>query len=129
MGAKLAVSALPVDLPQKITHNYLAFKWSFMLIGRDKERNMLLSALRSDKSEFIAVFGRRRVGKTYIAQESFRNSLAFERVCLAHVAQMKNALTKIRPSFSPRSRLMISSLNIVVRNLVVVFRTECKFWK
>ena len=62
-----------VDLPQKIAYNYISLNGGFMLIGRDKEKNMLLSVLRSDKSEFVAVFGRRRVGKTYLVQESFRN--------------------------------------------------------
>lgn len=35
-----------------------------------KEEKMLLSAMRSGKSEFVAVFGRRRVGKTYLVQEA-----------------------------------------------------------
>ena len=37
-----------------------------MLIGRKNEQQMLLDALKSDESEFIAVYGRRRVGKTYL---------------------------------------------------------------
>ena len=35
-----------------------------MLIGRDNEKMDLETAIGSDKSEFIAVYGRRRVGKT-----------------------------------------------------------------
>ena len=42
-----------------------------MLIGRKKEREQLLSLLESDKSEFVAVYGRRRVGKTYLIREVF----------------------------------------------------------
>ena len=34
------------------------------MIGREKERNSLLKTLDSDESEFVAVYGRRRVGKT-----------------------------------------------------------------
>ena len=60
-----------------------------MLIGRDKERNMLLSALRSDKSEFVAVFGRRRVGKTYLVQGTFRNSFAFVHTGLSNEGMRK----------------------------------------
>ena len=37
-----------------------------MLIGREKEQKRLLMAESSERSEFIAVFGRRRVGKTFL---------------------------------------------------------------
>lgn len=34
-----------------------------MLIGRDKEKQLLLSMLDEEYSQFIAIYGRRRVGK------------------------------------------------------------------
>ena len=34
-----------------------------MLISRDKEKKTLLEALQAEDSQFIAVYGRRRVGK------------------------------------------------------------------
>ena len=68
-----------------------------MLIGRDKERNMLLSALRSDKSEFVAVFGRRHVGKTYLVQGTFRNSFAFVHTGLSNEG-MRKQLAEFRYS-------------------------------
>lgn len=37
-----------------------------MLIGRDDEARKLKETLSSDSSEFVAVYGRRRVGKTYL---------------------------------------------------------------
>lgn len=43
-----------------------------MLIGREKEQKRLLMAESSERSEFIAVFGRRRVGKTFLIRETFR---------------------------------------------------------
>lgn len=36
------------------------------IIGRENEKSMLNSYLQSDRSEFIAVYGRRRVGKTFL---------------------------------------------------------------
>lgn len=42
-----------------------------MLIGREKEKQILLEAMKSEQSEFIAVYGRRRVGKTYLIRETF----------------------------------------------------------
>ncbi len=48
-------------------------KFSFMnkLIGRKKELETLKSLLNSNKSEFIAVYGRRRVGKTFLIRSAF----------------------------------------------------------
>ena len=39
------------------------------LIGRKKEQEFLSECLKSNKSEFIALYGRRRVGKTYLVRE------------------------------------------------------------
>jgi len=41
------------------------------MIGRIEEKKRLLNALESDESQFIAVYGRRRVGKTYLIRETF----------------------------------------------------------
>ena len=35
-----------------------------LFIGREKEQQLLNEYINSDQSEFIAVYGRRRVGKT-----------------------------------------------------------------
>ncbi|MCX7115163.1 MAG: ATP-binding protein [Gammaproteobacteria bacterium] len=44
-----------------------------MIIGRDKEQKLLNKAFLSNESEFIVVYGRRRVGKTYLVREFFEN--------------------------------------------------------
>ena len=49
-----------------------------MIIGREEEKRILLSLLESDKSEFVAVYGRRRVGKTYLVRETFNYQFAFQ---------------------------------------------------
>ena len=49
-----------------------------MFIGRDNEKIDLETAIESDKSEFIAVYGRRRVGKTFLIREVCNYSFAFE---------------------------------------------------
>ena len=36
------------------------------IIGRQKEQELLRELIGSNKSEFIAIYGRRRVGKTYL---------------------------------------------------------------
>lgn len=48
------------------------------LIGRNAERELLERYIDSPKSEFIAIYGRRRVGKTYLITETFKNRLAFD---------------------------------------------------
>ncbi|MEE1226488.1 MAG: hypothetical protein UHM08_05240 [Bacteroidales bacterium] len=42
-----------------------------MIIGGKEEQKILISAAQSDNSELIAVYGRRRVGKTYLIRETF----------------------------------------------------------
>lgn len=36
------------------------------IIGRRREQELLRELIESNKSEFVAVYGRRRVGKTYL---------------------------------------------------------------
>ena len=48
------------------------------MIGRERERQDLESLIASDKSEFVAVYGRRRVGKTFLIRETCRYQFAFE---------------------------------------------------
>jgi len=47
------------------------------IIGREKERRILSRCEQSKKPEFIAVYGRRRVGKTFLITEHFGNKFAF----------------------------------------------------
>ena len=47
------------------------------MIGRNAEITVLEDCLHSDKPEFLAIYGRRRVGKTYLIKEFFRGQFAF----------------------------------------------------
>ena len=49
-----------------------------MFIGREKEQRKLLQALNSDNSEFIAVYGRRRIGKTFLIRETYGKEIVFQ---------------------------------------------------
>ena len=46
------------------------------LIGREEEQNLLQRYIDSDHSEFIAIYGRRRVEKTFLVQELFEDMYA-----------------------------------------------------
>lgn len=54
-----------------------------MLIGREEEQKILQSAVQSEYSEFIAVYGRRRIGKTYLIRETFGYKFTFQHTGLA----------------------------------------------
>lgn len=47
------------------------------LIGRIDEQKELQSCLKSSKPEFLVLYGRRRVGKTYLIREFFNNKFSF----------------------------------------------------
>lgn len=47
------------------------------LIGRKKEIDKIDTAMQSGRPEFIAVYGRRRVGKTFLIREYFNYQFAF----------------------------------------------------
>ena len=49
-----------------------------MLIGRTKERHILEEAFHAEESKFVAVYGRRRIGKTYLIRESFGSQFTFQ---------------------------------------------------
>ncbi|MDE7349761.1 MAG: ATP-binding protein [Muribaculaceae bacterium] len=49
-----------------------------MLIGREDEVSRLMKAYSSKESEFLAVYGRRRIGKTYLIKETFGGKFTFQ---------------------------------------------------
>lgn len=49
-----------------------------MLIGRNNEKEVLLNALNKDSSSFIAIYGRRRIGKTDLVNNTYKNVFTFK---------------------------------------------------
>lgn len=60
------------------------------LIGRKSERKLIESYIKSDSSEFVMVYGRRRVGKTFLIREHFNNNFEF------YFTGMANATSKLQ---------------------------------
>ena len=54
-----------------------------MIIGRKQEIRTLQKAFATKRSEFIAVYGRRRVGKTYLIKEALEGNFTFTHTGLA----------------------------------------------
>lgn len=62
------------------------------IIGRAFEKDLFSKLYESEKSEFVAVYGRRRVGKTFLIKEYFEQSIVFAASGLANLglkAQLK----------------------------------------
>ena len=55
------------------------------MIGRTSEIEELQRLYDSKESEFVAVYGRRRVGKTYLVKETFEGRFAFLHTGLANI--------------------------------------------
>ena len=68
-----------------------------MIIGRKKELNEIREAYKSEYSQFIAVYGRRRVGKTFLVREAFDYSFSFQHTGVANL-NMKGQLEAFRMS-------------------------------
>ncbi len=59
------------------------------MVGRKDERRRLLAAKESEYSEFVAVYGRRRVGKTFLVRETFGYSFTFQHTGVANGTLME----------------------------------------
>lgn len=47
------------------------------IIGREQEKRLLHSYIASPRSEFVALYGRRRIGKTFLIKEMFEGKFTF----------------------------------------------------
>ena len=54
-----------------------------MLVGRGKEQELLNQIVESREPEFVVVYGRRRVGKTFLVNKYFNDRFAFKLTGLA----------------------------------------------
>ena len=52
-------------------------EWYDKIVGREAERKLLQRYQESEKSELVALYGRRRVGKTYLIRCTFRDEFDF----------------------------------------------------
>ncbi len=54
-----------------------------MILGREKELDLLKKAALDDHSRFIAVYGRRRIGKTFLIREAYGYRFTFQHAGLS----------------------------------------------
>ena len=56
-----------------------------MLIGREREIAVLNDLYQSDSAELVALYGRRRVGKTFLVDETFGDKITFRHAGLSPI--------------------------------------------
>lgn len=71
---------IAVDRPK--TQVYNGF-----VVGRKQETQELNNIYNSGKAELVAIYGRRRVGKTYLVDETFKNRITFRHTGLSPVEE------------------------------------------
>ena len=72
------------------------------LIGRKRESLILSDALKSNRSELIAVYGRRRVGKTFLVRNVYKNEIQFE-ISGIHNGTLKQQLYNFHLTLTAKS--------------------------
>lgn len=55
------------------------------MIGRKKEKEILNTLYNSQKAQFVAIYGRRRIGKTYLVNEVFEEKITFRHAGLSPI--------------------------------------------
>ena len=68
-------------------------------VGRTKELGLLAQIDQSYQSEFIAVYGRRRVGKTLLIRHHYKNRIAFQLTALARTSSTEDQLLNFHLTF------------------------------
>ncbi len=80
------------------------------MIGRKKELLTLKNAYESSESQLVAIYGRRRVGKTYLVNEAFNHTFAFHHSGLK-LGGLKEQLKQFRLSLRQQGHWDCPKLN------------------
>ena len=88
------------------------------MVGREKEQKKLRCLYQSGESEFVAVYGRRRVGKTYLIDETFRDQITFRHAGLSPIS--------VDTGDTAKKHHMKEQLDHFYRSLLLHGMKECK---
>lgn len=94
------------------------------LIGRHKEQSILNACEEEDRSHFLAIYGRRRVGKTFLIREFFNHQFDFYVTGLANgdtASQLTNFYMAIRQHFQDEfaavPKTWLEAFNLLIQKL------------
>lgn len=85
------------------------------IVGREKELEILNKLCQSKKAEFLAIYGRRRIGKTYLISEFFKDKGLYFEVTGIPDASMKEQLSHFTTELSEKFYFGVP-------------QTKCKNW-
>ena len=96
------------------------------MVGREEETARLKLLLTTKESEFLTVVGRRRVGKTYLIRETYKNELIFELTGIQNASteeQLSNFHFALRQYFKnfdtdrPKAKNWIEAFQLLIEEL------------
>ena len=79
------------------------------IVGRLREQAILKEVFENKKSELIALYGRRRIGKTYLVREFYKQSIVFE-VTGLFGASLQDQISNFTKEIRKRSRRTLRDL-------------------
>lgn len=69
------------------------------IVGRKEEQKLINQLLKSSNPEFLAIYGRRRVGKTFLIRQTLNNEIVFQMTGITHAntkQQLANFFSVLR---------------------------------
>jgi uncharacterized protein len=97
-----------------------------VIVGREEEKKILKLALQSKEAELIAMYGRRRIGKTFLIRNFYHNHIAFE-LTGVHGAALKDQLHNF--SFALQDAMGMPVPPVVPGNWIDAFRMLSEYLK
>ena len=97
------------------------------IIGRNQELKILKGVFESNKSEFVAVYGRRRVGKTFLIREAFDNKFTFQVSGLANATlsqQLTNFYVALQKANAPKKYPKVNNWLMAFQDLIAYIETS-----
>jgi len=94
------------------------------VVGRESEIEILRNLLRSDRSELVAIYGRRRIGKTFLVREVYKDYIQFDVTGLFKAelsVQLDNFAFRLNEESLKKHQIQIP------KNWLVAFRELEKF--
>ncbi|HTD92473.1 MAG TPA: ATP-binding protein [Chitinophagaceae bacterium] len=99
------------------------------LTGREIERTLLEKALVSKEAELIALYGRRRVGKTFLIRSVYKEQMAFEFTGIheaSFIDQLENFTISLQKAFKSPAPLAIPGSWLKAFNLLQQYLSNRK---